>query len=286
MTSVPLTGQIVQHFKEELKLADDDVQDYLQQVGSFPLLSKEEELELAHQVRAGNARARERMAECNLRLVVSIAKVYKDRGIEFIDLIQEGNAGLMKAIAKFDPDLGNRFSTYATHWIKQGILRAIEEKSNLIKVPVWANGLLRQYFEQRRVMLADSGIDPEVDDVLAAMGVIETDARAIKDALHARRADTRMHLTSSEGEPDLNTLSQIEAEPEEEGFFLSGIDRALELVVTDHERHVLEERFGLNGKRARTLEAIGEDLDPPVSRERVRQVQAVAMDKIRLFLAD
>jgi RNA polymerase primary sigma factor len=261
---------------------DDDVMDYLRQVGQFPLLKADEELALAYQVVAGDARARERMAECNLRLVVSIAKSYRNRGLPFIDLIQEGNAGLMKAIAKFDPDMGNRFSTYATNWIKQGITRALTDKSGTIRVPAHASDMLRAFRKKKAVMEA-SGLTPSDDEVLHEMGAEPGEVKSVKSALQARRVSTASQSAGGEGETYSLDELVVAAEDLSGEFGETGVEQALELVVTDREREVLELRYGLNGHKPRTLEAVGEELD--FTRERARQVEAVALEKVRLFLS-
>ena len=258
----------------------DDLHEYLRQIGQFPLLNKDEELELAHKVVAGDARARERMAECNLRLVVSIAKRYKDRGLPFLDLIQEGNAGLMKAIEKFDPDRGNRFSTYASWWIRQSVPRGLTDKSSLIRVPAYAQDLARKFNVKKREIL-ELGSVPSDDEVLQSMGATPEEGVAIRSALYSHRAAAQGMFKDENGVA-LEELVEAQADNGYE-FNEVGVDRAMALVVTDRERGVLEMRYGLNGCRADTLEDVGKRIG--VTRERVRQIEAVAMKKIKLFLA-
>lgn len=276
----------------------DEVTDYLQQIGQFPLLQPDEELELARVIAACRAedatdeelreaaKARERMAECNLRLVVSIAKRYMDRGLPFLDLIQEGNAGMLKSIEKFDPELGNRFSTYASWWIRQAVTRALTDRGGgLIRVPAHAQALVRKFWEKRREM-GELGLVPTDDEVLHEMGATREEVTSIRRARRAGRANAggsgRLPGRDQEQAMDLEDI--VPAEPVEASAFSdSGIDRALALVVSDRERGVLEMRYGLNGQKAETLEAIGDKLG--VTREGVRQAEAVGMRKIRLFLA-
>lgn len=276
----------------------DEVTEYLQQIGQFPLLQPDEELELARAIAAGRAedateeelrlaaKAREVMAECNLRLVVSIAKRYKDRGIPFEDLIQEGNKGLMKAIDKFKPEMGNKFSTYAYYWIRQAVTRALDEDSTLIRVPAYVRDLARKFARKRGEM-----DDPTVDEVLEAMGATPEEAEHIRDGLRSRKAGRISGTGPGSGgflgtDGDGQALEEmVAAAPDRSPEFGDhGVDRALELVVTDREKGILERRYGFNGHRGRTLDAIGEELG--ITRERVRQVEEVAMNKIRLFLAN
>ena len=259
----------------------DSVHLYLRNLGKHKLLSGVEEIELAREIKNGNQRARRKLAEANLRLVASIAKKYQNHGLSFQDLIQEGSLGLLKAVDKFDPEKGCRFSTYATWWIRQGILRALADKSRTIRVPVHMNETLakvRKTFRELSLVLSRS---PSIDEIAAKSGI---EAQKVSKAFAADKMMISLDAAiSNEGDTPLSEMIENIAVdgPEmltDNRLMRKEIDRLLSK-LTMQERNIVKMRFGLNKGTALTLKECGQELG--LSRERVRQVEHKAIKKLQ-----
>ncbi|MBI2322005.1 MAG: sigma-70 family RNA polymerase sigma factor [Chloroflexi bacterium] len=266
-----------QHSDDQL---DDPVRLYLREIRSARLLTAVEEVELARRIEAGDERAAERMIRSNLRLVVSIAKKYTGRGLSLLDLIQEGNVGLMRAVERYDWRRGFRFSTYATWWIRQAITRAIADHARTIRLPVHVHDLLTRYIGVSRRLLQELGRPPEIVEVASALGV---SAERLAELLRA--AERPVSLETPVGDGDEDTLADLigdhDVSPEEaaEGRLLRAQVAAALQELTPRERRLLELRYGLDGGPYRTLEEIGHEFG--VSRERVRQMEADLLRRLR-----
>lgn len=275
---------------EELEEADrllesltvnDSLGTYLRQAGSYALLSAVQEEQLSRQIAEGNVEARQTMIVANLRLVVSIAKRYCNRGLPFSDLIQEGNIGLMKAVEKFDPDLGFKFSTYATWWIRQSITRAIADQALIIRLPVHMTESLNKVRMASRDLTLSLGRNPTVNEIAQDL---DWDPRKIEYILNLN-TDT-VSLDTPIGEDGDSFLGdfisdELSENPEtavEESALQYDLHRTLES-LTERERKVIELRFGLVDGRERTLEEVGSAFN--VTRERIRQIEAKALRKLR-----
>ncbi|MGI5873788.1 MAG: RNA polymerase sigma factor RpoD [Bacillota bacterium] len=260
---------------------DDPVKMYLKEIGRVPLLSAEEEVDLAKRMEKGDEAAKKRLAEANLRLVVSIAKRYVGRGMLFLDLIQEGNLGLIKAVEKFDYRRGYKFSTYATWWIRQAITRAIADQARTIRIPVHMVETINKLHRVNRQLLQDFGRDPSPEEIAENMGISVERVREIQ-----KIAQEPVSLETPIGEEDDSHLGDfIEDEdapaPAEMASFVllkEQLDDVLD-TLTDRERKVLQLRFGLEDGRTRTLEEVGQEFN--VTRERIRQIEAKALRKLR-----
>ena len=260
---------------------EDPVRMYLKEIGKVPLLSAEEEIELAKRMELGDEDAKKRLAEANLRLVVSIAKRYVGRGMLFLDLIQEGNLGLIKAVEKFDYRKGYKFSTYATWWIRQAITRGIADPGRTIRVPVHMVETINKTLRMTRTLLQELGREPTPEEVADRLNV---PVSRVREVLKISRDP--VSLDTPIGEEDDSHLGDfIEDDsalsPADSAAFSmlrEELNTALES-LTDRERQVVELRFGLRDGRARTLEEVGREFN--VTRERIRQIEAKALRKLR-----
>ena len=260
---------------------DDPVRMYLKQIGKVPLLTAEEEVELAKRAEHGDKEAIERLCTANLRLVVSIAKKYVGRGLLFLDLIQEGNLGLMKAVEKFDWTKGFKFSTYATWWIRQAITRSIADQARTIRIPVHMVETINRMARVRRQLTGELGREPDTNEIAEAMGMTE---EKVRDILKSAQEPTSMDATVGDEEdshlgdfiPDENAESPADAAS---NVFLRGQIYELLDELTEREKRVIIERFGLGGEPPRTLEQVGQEMG--VTRERIRQIEAKAIRKLR-----
>ena len=260
---------------------DDPVRMYLKEIGKVPLLSAQEEIELAERMHTGDERAKKRLAEANLRLVVSIAKRYVGRGMLFLDLIQEGNLGLIKAVEKFDYTKGYKFSTYATWWIRQAITRAIADQARTIRIPVHMVETINKLIRVSRQLLQEHGREPHVDEIAREMNMNEDRVREIM-----KIAQEPVSLETPIGEEEDSILGDFIPDsdapaPSEMAAFMLLKEQLMNVLdtLTPREAKVLRLRFGLDDGRARTLEEVGREFK--VTRERIRQIEAKALRKLR-----
>lgn len=286
----PIDGPSVEEHSEEVDVdltvpegvgIDDPVRMYLKEIGRVPLLSPEEEVSLAMRMEQGDEEAKRKLAEANLRLVVSIAKRYVGRGMLFLDLIQEGNLGLIKAVEKFDYRKGYKFSTYATWWIRQAITRAIADQARTIRIPVHMVETINKLIRVSRQLLQEYGREPTPEEIAGEMGISEEKVREIM-----KIAQEPVSLETPIGEEEDSHLGdfiedhEARAPAEEASFTLlrEQLDEVLK-TLTDREQKVLRLRFGLDDGRARTLEEVGQKFG--VTRERIRQIEAKTLRKLR-----
>ena len=260
---------------------DDPVRMYLKEIGKIPLLSAEEEIDLAEKMGYGDEIAKKKLVEANLRLVVSIAKRYVGRGMLFLDLIQEGNLGLIKAVEKFDYKKGFKFSTYATWWIRQAITRAIADQARTIRIPVHMVETINKLIRVHRQLLQEYGRDPKPEELAKKMDMPEEKIREIM-----KIAQEPVSLETPIGEEEDSHLGDFipdeDAPAPAEAAAYSLLKEQLEDVLctlNEREQKVLKLRFGLEDGRARTLEEVGKEFD--VTRERIRQIEAKALRKLR-----
>ena len=260
---------------------DDPVRMYLKEIGKVPLLSPEEERALAEKMADGDEDAKRRMAEANLRLVVSIAKRYVGRGMLFLDLIQEGNLGLIKAVEKFDYEKGYKFSTYATWWIRQAITRAIADQARTIRIPVHMVETINKVIRVSRQLLQELGHDPSPEEIANEMGM---SVDKVRDILKIAQEPVSLETPIGEEEDShLGDFIQDEdaSEPSEAASLTLLKEQLAEVLdtLTPREKKVLELRFGMIDGRTRTLEEVGKEFN--VTRERIRQIEAKALRKLR-----
>ena len=260
---------------------DDPVRMYLKEIGKVPLLSADEEIELAQRMEQGDEEAKKRLCEANLRLVVSIAKRYVGRGMLFLDLIQEGNLGLIKAVDKFDYRKGYKFSTYATWWIRQAITRSIADQARTIRIPVHMVETINKLIRVSRQLLQTYGREPSPEEIAVEMGLSVEKVREIQ-----KIAQEPVSLETPIGEEEDSHLGDFIPDedvpaPAEAAAFSMLKEQLVEVLdtLTEREQKVLKLRFGLEAGRARTLEEVGKEFD--VTRERIRQIEAKALRKLR-----
>ena len=260
---------------------EDPVRMYLKEIGKVPLLTADEEIELAKRMEKGDEAAKNRLAEANLRLVVSIAKRYVGRGMLFLDLIQEGNLGLIKAVEKFDYRRGYKFSTYATWWIRQGITRAISDQARTIRIPVHMVETINKLIRVSRQLLQELGREPTPEEIAEAMN---TPVEKVREILKISQEPVSLETPIGEEEDshlgDFIQDDNVPVPAEAAAFTLlrEQLDEVLDQ-LTDREQKVLRLRFGLDDGRARTLEEVGKEFQ--VTRERIRQIEAKALRKLR-----
>ncbi len=260
---------------------DDPVRMYLKEIGKVPLLTAEEELEIAKRMAEGDEAAREKLSESNLRLVVSIAKRYVGRGMQFLDLIQEGNLGLIKAVEKFDYSKGYKFSTYATWWIRQAITRAIADQARTIRIPVHMVETINKLIRVSRQLLQEYGREPTPEEIANEMGISEEKVREI-----TKIAQEPVSLETPIGEEEDSHLGDFIPDddipaPAEAAAYTMLKEQLNDVLdtLTPREEKVLRLRFGLDDGRSRTLEEVGKEFN--VTRERIRQIEAKALRKLR-----
>jgi RNA polymerase primary sigma factor len=256
---------------------------YFREIGQIPLLTREQEVELAQRARAGDATAKQRLVEANLRLVVQIARRYRNRGLPLPDLIEEGNLGLLRAVDKFEPERGTRFSTYATWWIRQAVARALANQARTIRLPVHVELLLGRYKREHERLTQALGRAPTVAELAQAMGMTE-DQLAELDELRMKPVSLDAPA-GRDTRPIGDTIADAAADPTAALTRLFHERADLAAVLDDlapNERTVLRRRFGLDGDEPETLEAIGQRLD--YSRERIRQIEASGLRKLRALL--
>ncbi len=269
--------------EERSTRSDNPIRTYFGEISRVPLLTREDEVRLSKRIETGDQRAKEELAEANLRLVVSIAKKYRGCGLPFLDLIQEGNLGLMKAIEKFDYTKGYKFSTYATWWIRQAILRAITNRSRTIRVPTHINELIRKIYQVERNYLKENGEMPTPERLATELETtVENIIKAKKTAQSMTSLDMPIgHDDDGSVLGDFIEDGRVES-PERETFehlLVQELVRALDERLTDREKRILELRYGLNDYQPKTLDEVGVEFG--ISRERVRQIQKEALTKLQ-----
>ncbi len=263
-------------------IADDSVRLYLREIGKIPLLNAEEELTLANKVVAGDKGAKDKMAEANMRLVVSIAKRYVGRGLDLLDLIQEGNTGLLRAVEKFDPDKGFKFSTYATWWIRQAITRAIADQARTIRIPVHMVETINKLLRTQRRLTQELNREPTNEEIAKEM---EIDVDKVEHIMKIKQDISSLDASVRDDEEDSVLGDFIEDEdsvsPEEAatGQLLKEHVKDMLGALTEREQKILKLRFGLEDGKSHTLEEVGQEFS--VTRERIRQIEAKALAKLR-----
>jgi len=265
-------------------VSDDSVRLYLREIGKIPLLNAEEELALAQKVVAGDKKAKDKMAEANMRLVVSIAKRYSGRGLDFLDLIQEGNTGLLRAVEKFDPDKGFKFSTYATWWIRQAITRAIADQARTIRIPVHMVETINKLLRTQRRMTQELNREPTIEELAKEL---EMEPDKVEYVIKIKQDITSLDAgVGRDGEEEDSTLAEfIEDEdtetPEQSATsqLLKEQVQAVLSTLSEREQKIVKMRFGLENGKSHTLEEVGQEF--AVTRERIRQIEAKALAKLR-----
>jgi len=264
--------------------ADDSVRMYLREIGKIPLLSQDEEQELARKAMAGDKKAKDKLAEANMRLVVSIAKRYGGRGLDFLDLIQEGNTGLLRAVDKFDPDKGFKFSTYATWWIRQAITRAIADQARTIRIPVHMVETINKVLRTTRRLTQDLNREPTNEEIAQAMGM---DVDKIEYVMRIKQDIASLDASvGRDGDDEDSVLGDFVEDSERDSPEDATANQILkeqiaEILTTlsEREQKIIRLRFGIGGGRPHTLEEVGNEFS--VTRERIRQIEAKALSKLR-----
>ena len=264
--------------------SDDSVRLYLREIGKIPLLNSEDELALAQRVVAGDKKAKDKMAEANMRLVVSIAKRYSGRGLDFLDLIQEGNTGLLRAVEKFDPDKGFKFSTYATWWIRQAITRAIADQARTIRIPVHMVETINKLLRTQRRMTQELNREPTIDELAKEL---EMEPAKIEYVIKIKQDITSLDAgVGRDGEDEDSILGNFVADEEsttpEESATTQLLREQVQSILSslsDREQKIIKMRFGLENGKSHTLEEVGREF--AVTRERIRQIEAKALAKLR-----
>ncbi len=265
-------------------ISDDSVRLHLREIGKIPLLSAEEELELAQRVKEGDKKAKDKMAEANMRLVVSIAKRYSGRGLDFLDLIQEGHTGLLRAVEKFDPDKGFKFSTYATWWIRQAITRAIADQARTIRIPVHMVETINKLLRTQRRMTQELNREPSIEELAREL---EMEPEKVEYVIKIKQDISSLDAgVGRDGEDEDSVLGDFiededTATPEESASsqLLKEQVQTILSTLSDREQKIIKMRFGLDNGKSHTLEEVGQEF--AVTRERIRQIEAKALAKIR-----
>ena len=264
--------------------ADDSVRMYLREIGKIPLLTPEEEAELAQRIVKGDKKAKDKMVESNMRLVVSIAKRYGGRGLDFLDLIQEGNTGLLRAVEKFDPDNGFKFSTYATWWVRQAITRAIADQARTIRIPVHMVETINKVLRTTRKLTAELNREPTNEEIAKAL---DMEPEKIDYVMRIKQDIASLDASvGKDGDDEDSVLGDFvedeeRASPEDSAANQILKEQLSEIIatLTDREQKIIRLRFGIGGGRPHTLEEVGNEFD--VTRERIRQIEAKALSKLR-----
>jgi RNA polymerase primary sigma factor len=263
-------------------VSDDSVRLYLREIGKIPLLNAEEELELAHKVVQGDKRAKDKMAEANMRLVVSIAKRYVGRGLDLLDLIQEGNTGLLRAVEKFDPDKGFKFSTYATWWIRQAITRAIADQARTIRIPVHMVETINKLLRTQRRLTQELNREPSNEEIAKEMDI---ELEKVEHIMKIKQDIHSLDQSVRDDEEDSVLGDFVEDEdtitPEESAATQLLKEQVKDLLssLSEREQKIIRLRFGLEDGKSHTLEEVGQEFS--VTRERIRQIEAKALAKLR-----
>ncbi|MDO5475239.1 MAG: RNA polymerase sigma factor RpoD [Candidatus Saccharibacteria bacterium] len=264
--------------------ADDSVRLYLREIGKIPLLTPEEEADLAQRIVKGDKKAKDKMVESNMRLVVSIAKRYGGRGLDFLDLIQEGNTGLLRAVEKFDPDKGFKFSTYATWWVRQAITRAIADQARTIRIPVHMVETINKVLRTSRKLTSELNREPTNAEIAKEL---DMDPDKIDYVMRIKQDIASLDASvGREGDDEDSVLGDFvedeeRASPEDSAANQILKEQLSEIIatLTDREQKIIRLRFGIGGGRPHTLEEVGAEFD--VTRERIRQIEAKALSKLR-----
>ena len=265
-------------------VSDDSVRLYLREIGKIPLLSAEEEMALARRIIEGDKKAKDKMAEANMRLVVSIAKRYSGRGLDFLDLIQEGNTGLLRAVEKFDPDKGFKFSTYATWWIRQAITRAIADQARTIRIPVHMVETINKLLRTQRRMTQELNREPTIDELAKEL---DMEPEKIEYVIKIKQDISSLDAGAGrDGEDDDSVLQDFIVDEDTVSPEDSASNQLLKEQVqdilsslSDREQKIVRMRFGLDNGKNHTLEEVGQEF--AVTRERIRQIEAKALAKLR-----
>ncbi|MBR3137890.1 RNA polymerase sigma factor RpoD [Candidatus Saccharibacteria bacterium] len=264
--------------------ADDSVRLYLREIGKIPLLTPEEEADLAKRIVKGDKKAKDKMVESNMRLVVSIAKRYGGRGLDFLDLIQEGNTGLLRAVEKFDPDKGFKFSTYATWWVRQAITRAIADQARTIRIPVHMVETINKVLRTSRKLTSELNREPTNEEIAKELGL---EPEKIDYVMRIKQDIASLDASiGREGDDEDSVLGDFVEDEERDSPEESAANQILKeqlseiiATLTDREQKIIRLRFGIGGGRPHTLEEVGAEFD--VTRERIRQIEAKALSKLR-----